>query len=187
VNVWVKRAAGIGAGVLATAAAAVVVERRVVKTRRASADDAASYGALRSPAVEVETEDGTMLHAEVDEIAPYANGAKPAPGQPTLVFVHGYALNLDCWHFQRAAYRGQVRTVFYDQRSHGRSARSDEAHCTIEQLGHDLRRVIEDDNLRIRLEGGALEQARQFAWEKTAARSLDVYERARSFMRESVS
>jgi D-inositol-3-phosphate glycosyltransferase len=50
-----------------------------------------------------------------------------------------------------------------------------------------LRRVIEDDDLRIRLEGGALEQARQFAWEKTAARSLDVYERARSFMRESVA
>src|SRR6185436_8308108 len=50
-----------------------------------------------------------------------------------------------------------------------------------------LRRVIEDDDLRIRLEGGALEQARRFAWEKTAARSLDVYERARSFMRESVS
>jgi pimeloyl-ACP methyl ester carboxylesterase len=52
-------------------------------------------------------------------------------------------LNLDSWHFQRAAYRGQVRTVFYDQRSHGRSARSDEEHCTLEQLGHDLRRVIE--------------------------------------------
>jgi D-inositol-3-phosphate glycosyltransferase len=50
-----------------------------------------------------------------------------------------------------------------------------------------LRRVIVDDDLRIRLEGGALEQARRFAWEKTAARSLDVYERARSFMRESVS
>jgi len=50
-----------------------------------------------------------------------------------------------------------------------------------------LRRVIEDDDLRIRLEGGALEQARRFAWEKTAARSLDVYERARSFVRESVS
>jgi D-inositol-3-phosphate glycosyltransferase len=50
-----------------------------------------------------------------------------------------------------------------------------------------LRRVLEDDDLRIRLEGGALEQARRFAWEKTAARSLDVYERARSFIRESVS
>jgi D-inositol-3-phosphate glycosyltransferase len=48
-----------------------------------------------------------------------------------------------------------------------------------------LRRVLEDDDLRIRLEAGALEQARQFAWEHTAARTLDVYERARAGMREA--
>ncbi|MCW2845095.1 MAG: glycosyl transferase, group 1 [Nocardioides sp.] len=60
--------------------------------------------------------------------------------------------------------------------------------------GHDardwadaLRRVIQDDELRARLGAGALEQARLFAWEHTAARTLDVYERARSSMRESVS
>ena len=56
----------------------------------------------------------------------------------TVVFVHGYALNLDCWHFQRAAFRGPVRTVFYDQRSHGRSGRSQQANATIDQLGRDL-------------------------------------------------
>ena len=56
----------------------------------------------------------------------------------TVVFCHGYALNLDCWHFQRAAYRGLVRTVYYDQRSHGRSGRSPDGHATIDQLGHDL-------------------------------------------------
>ena len=56
----------------------------------------------------------------------------PATGTParaeapelTVVFVHGYSLTLDSWHFQRAAYRGLVRTVYYDQRSHGRSGRS---------------------------------------------------------------
>ncbi|MCW2792019.1 MAG: glycosyl transferase, group 1 [Nocardioides sp.] len=60
--------------------------------------------------------------------------------------------------------------------------------------GHDardwadaLRRVIADDELRARLGAGALEQARLFAWEHTAARTLDVYERARASMRESVS
>lgn len=60
--------------------------------------------------------------------------------------------------------------------------------------GHDARdwadalsRVIRDDALRARLEAGALEQARLFAWEHTAARTLDVYERARASMRESVS
>ena len=50
-----------------------------------------------------------------------------------------------------------------------------------------LRRVLEDDGLRERLSQGALEQARQFAWERTAERTLAVYEQARSFMRESVS
>ena len=39
----------------------------------------------------------------------------------TLVLVHGYALSLDCWHFQRLHFRGRVRQVLYDQRSHGRS------------------------------------------------------------------
>ena len=61
-----------------------------------------------------------------------------------MVFVHGYALDLDCWHFQRAGYRGQARLVFYDQRSHGRSARSPGDHATIEQLGSDLARVLDD-------------------------------------------
>lgn len=50
-----------------------------------------------------------------------------------------------------------------------------------------LRRVIEDTDLRIRLEAGALKQARQFSWEATAERTLKVYERARSLMRQSVS
>ena len=63
------------------------------------------------------------LHAEVDEADPdVAAGAPGASVEPTLVFVHGYALNLDCWHFQRAHFRGRQRMVFYDQRSHGRSA-----------------------------------------------------------------
>ncbi len=61
----------------------------------------------------------------------------------TLVFCHGYALNLDCWHFQRAGYRGLVRAVYYDQRSHGRSGRSTEGGATIDQLGHDLKQVLD--------------------------------------------
>jgi D-inositol-3-phosphate glycosyltransferase len=50
-----------------------------------------------------------------------------------------------------------------------------------------IRRVVEDEQLRVRLSAGALEQARQFAWERTAERTLEVYERARAGMRESVS
>ena len=100
-------------------------------------------GELRSAPLEVRCDDGLVLHAEVDERAPYDDGTA---GQDdlTLVFVHGYALSLDCWHFQREALRGKYRMVFYDQRSHGRSERSPATHATIDQLGDDLARVVQE-------------------------------------------
>ncbi|WP_149561807.1 alpha/beta fold hydrolase [Streptomyces cacaoi] len=63
---------------------------------------------------------------------------------PTVVFAHGYCLDQDSWHFQRAALRGVVRAVYWDQRSHGRSGRAPEGEpVTIEQLGRDLKRVLD--------------------------------------------
>ena len=132
-----------GAAGLAAAAGAVGIARqnRVIGNR--AAGERVAFGELHSAPLVVVADDAVDLHVEIDEPADFG-GAPATDDDLTVVFVHGYSLNLDCWHFQRAAYRGQVRTVFYDQRSHGRSARSDEDHCTIEQLGHDLRRVIED-------------------------------------------
>ena len=77
-----------------------------------------------------------MLHTEVDEAA----GATTL----TLVLVHGYALNMDCWHFQRKHYRGLVRQVLYDQRSHGRSTRSAKERCRLDQLTVDLEQVLDE-------------------------------------------
>jgi pimeloyl-ACP methyl ester carboxylesterase len=59
------------------------------------------------------------------------------------VFAHGYALNLDSWHFQRQALRGRARLVFYDQRSHGRSQHADFDSHHVDQLGRDLGSVID--------------------------------------------
>lgn len=60
--------------------------------------------------------------------------------------------------------------------------------------GHDperwadaLQRVVLDEHLRIALEAGALEQARSFSWTGTAARTLEIYESARSIMHERVA
>ena len=131
----------VGAAGLAAAAGAVGIARqnRVIGNR--AAGEEVAFGALHSAPRVVVADDALDLHVEIDE--PEDFGGVPATDDDlTVVFVHGYSLNLDCWHFQRAAYRGQVRTVFYDQRSHGRSARSAEEHCTIEQLGHDLDAVI---------------------------------------------
>jgi pimeloyl-ACP methyl ester carboxylesterase len=135
--------AGVGAGAaLAAVTTGVVVERRVVKARRAGAAGAEVLGGLSSRAVTVTADDGVRLHAQVDEVAPYANGSAAPTDRATVVFVHGYALNLDCWHFQRQHFRGKRRMVFYDQRSHGRSERSPAQHATIDQLGHDLSAVL---------------------------------------------
>lgn len=71
------------------------------------------------------------------------------PAPVTVVFSHGYCLSQDSWHFQRAALRGLVRTVHWDQRSHGRSDRGasqsgpDAVPVTIDQLGRDLKAVID--------------------------------------------
>ncbi|MFJ9414736.1 alpha/beta fold hydrolase [Streptomyces sp. NPDC101227] len=67
---------------------------------------------------------------------------------PTVVFSHGYCLSQDSWHFQRAALRGIVRTVHWDQRSHGRSARGHGQidgtdPVTIDLLGRDLKAVLD--------------------------------------------
>jgi D-inositol-3-phosphate glycosyltransferase len=59
--------------------------------------------------------------------------------------------------------------------------------------GHDahdwaeaLTRVLDDRDLRTRLEVGALRQARLFSWEATADRTLEVYERAAAALRTPV-
>jgi len=141
----VARWAAAGLGAAATAVVAgVVVERRVVRSRKAGSRGADELGGLRGDAVEVHTPDGVTLHAEVDEVAPYDTGHRTHdPGEATVVLVHGYALNLHCWHFQRRHLRGKRRIVLYDQRSHGRSSRSDVEHANIDQLGHDLGTVLD--------------------------------------------
>jgi pimeloyl-ACP methyl ester carboxylesterase len=94
------------------------------------------FGSLRGDERTVIAADGLELHVEVDEAVEDADGL-------TIVFAHGYALNLDSWHFQRLALRGKARLVFYDQRSHGRSARGEFDTHHVDQLGADLGSVID--------------------------------------------
>jgi len=138
---------GVAAGAVGVAAAGTalrVAQRRSVISRR-GAGDRTPFGSLRSKPIHVVTDDGVDLHVEVDDYdgSTGRRRAKVRPPELTVVFVHGYSLNLDSWHFQRAGYRGQVRTVFYDQRSHGRSGRSPRGHATIDQLGRDLALVLD--------------------------------------------
>jgi pimeloyl-ACP methyl ester carboxylesterase len=130
-----------GSGMAAAAAAGgLFIDRR--RRRRQPEPDHEPFGSLHGDIHDVKADDGLLLHAEVDEIAPYGSSANHTD-KATVVFVHGFALTSDCWHFQRLAFRGKRRMLFYDQRSHGRSGRADQGAATIDQLGKDLLTVLD--------------------------------------------
>jgi pimeloyl-ACP methyl ester carboxylesterase len=168
--------AGAAIGVIAAGAAAgVAVERMTVgrgmrRRARLALDASGPYGSLRGMPGRAAADDGTELYYETDEVEPdcgTGTGAGPGagsgsagtgprrrrlfgrkvPSPVTVVFSHGYCLSQDSWHFQRAALRGLVRTVHWDQRSHGRSERgrdqSQGVTVGIDQLGRDLKAVID--------------------------------------------
>ncbi|MFI8926515.1 alpha/beta fold hydrolase [Streptomyces sp. NPDC053474] len=163
VTTW-RRAgvAGAAIGVIAAGAAAgVAIERLTVgrgmrKKARLALDASGPYGSLRGTPGKAYADDGTELAFEVDEVGAEGPQAarrrrlfgRRAPAPVTVVFSHGYCLSQDSWHFQRAALRGVVRAVYWDQRSHGRSGRGatrlrDREPVTIDRLGRDLKAVID--------------------------------------------
>ncbi len=130
---------GVTLGVAAAGAAVGFAAERYVVGRSLRGDDPyveEPLGMLRGAPHAVETDDGVHLHVEVDE----------PDGRPelTVVFSHGYALNLDSWHFQRRDLRGQARLVFWDQRSHGRSSHAPEGTVSFARLAADLSQVIDE-------------------------------------------
>jgi D-inositol-3-phosphate glycosyltransferase len=78
-----------------------------------------------------------------------------------------------------AAAVGGLTTVVRDGHS-GLLVEGHEAH----DWAVALTRLLDDDELRVRLEVGALRQARLFSWDATADRTLEVYERAAAALRE---
>jgi pimeloyl-ACP methyl ester carboxylesterase len=155
------QAAGIAGAVLGLAAAGTAVGvavARVAARRRLGPpppdvdesraelreDDPLGPAARRADRTAlVVADDGVLL--SVEEVG-------PTDAPLTVVFVHGYALSMASWTFQRNALgaelatgngsRPTARLLFYDQRGHGSSARGPAEHSTIEQLAKDLATVL---------------------------------------------
>ena len=136
------RSAGLVGGLVGLAATGAAVglvgERYVVGRTRLRPDPDAGEAFFDQAADRVRrvvADDGLPLH--VEEV-----GAPDAP--LTVVFSHGYTQQLAVWHYQRKGLTSPgVRLVLWDQRSHGRSGRSAPEHETIDQLGRDLRAVLD--------------------------------------------
>lgn len=138
-----RRKAGIVgavAGAVALGAAAGIAAERAAIGRVRRADDPTRdedfFDQPRDRVINVIADDGVPLH--VEEVGP-----ESAP--VTVVFCHGYTLQLAAWYFQRRdlAQDNPGKLVFWDQRSHGRSGRSSHDRTTIDQLGQDLYRVLD--------------------------------------------
>ncbi len=128
--------AGATAGTALGVAAAGVTAARALG-RRPGRDPAAGeqLGQLHGRVVPVVAGDGVPLHVEIDEVA---------DGLPvTVVFCHGLGLDQGAWHYQRRDLEDAGRLVFWDQRGHGLSGRGADERLTIDQLGDDLKLVLD--------------------------------------------
>jgi pimeloyl-ACP methyl ester carboxylesterase len=150
-------AAGVAAGVAA--------ERILLRRRHAPIDDPyASEPFDQLPYDEarvVRTPDGLDIYVEVVEAQ--TPGTEPSvqrprrlsralarlgvsrdngEQRPTLVFVHGFCLDMGTYHFQRKGLAG-YRRVLFDQPGHGRSSRLRSGEYSIDALGHALRAVLD--------------------------------------------
>ncbi|ADB35043.1 alpha/beta hydrolase fold protein [Kribbella flavida DSM 17836] len=146
---------GAAVGVLAAGAAAgVAVERQVIGRRSSQRAqlEAEPFGSLRGTPHVFTADDGVELYVEVDALKrsrrqePQRRKLRNQDAMPedlTLIFAHGYGLNMDCWHFERRDLAGIGTMVFYDQRSHGRSGRSPKENVSIDQLGRDLYGILQ--------------------------------------------
>ena len=137
----VGAAVGVAAAGLATAFA---VERALVRRSLNAPGDPYVDEAFGDQPFDAEltvtAADGTELHVEIVE--PTVASDEP---KPTVVFVHGFALDMGTFYFQREALaeRGDHRLVFYDQPGHGRSSRLQSGNYDIAALGKSLGAVLD--------------------------------------------
>ena len=132
---WIGALAAVG--VAAGGVAAGVAANRYAKKRRARHTDPyieEPFGELGyDEQLTVTDEDGVDLYVEV------VSGDRT----PTLLYVHGFCLDMGTFHFQRRAFEGVYQQVLYDQPGHGRSGRLPKGEYTLDALGAGLRAVLE--------------------------------------------
>lgn len=133
---WLAGAAGLTAvGTVAGASVARSLGRRVLAEDPYVGENFQLLDADRSSVV-----------TAVDGVPLAVREVGPLDAPLTVVFAHGFCLQMGAFHFQRARlaeqWGPQVRMVFYDQRGHGQSGTADPDTYTVEQLGKDLESVL---------------------------------------------
>jgi pimeloyl-ACP methyl ester carboxylesterase len=152
-----RHRAGVFGAVVGLAAAGVAIgvaaERLVGRKIQAAHDPYADeqFGqASYDESLTITTTEGLTLHAEIvdrlDGIALDAEFGDESTPEPTLLFVHGFCLDMGVFHFQRKELtrRGDWRAVYYDQPGHGRSSRLSTGEYTLPALGGALKVLLDE-------------------------------------------
>ena len=131
------RRAAIGAAATLVAGGAALAAQRVVARRLRRRPDPERGEDLNA----LPPEDlGPVRSFDGTELAVRAAGPSDAP---TLVFVHGFALDMTTWHYQWTELSDRYRCVLYDQRAHGRSGKPVSDDYSVLAMGRDLEAVLD--------------------------------------------
>jgi pimeloyl-ACP methyl ester carboxylesterase len=130
-----RRTALVTAGIAAGAVAGGMIGRTVLNARR-RADPEADEHLSELPPDDL----GPVRSSDGTELAVRAVGD---PSRPTIVFVHGFSLDMTTWHYQWTGLSDRFRCVLFDVRSHGRSARAAGGDLSPLAFAHDLAAVLE--------------------------------------------
>ena len=135
-NQGTRRALAGTAAILAGTAGAIAAERYAIRRARSVPDDSRDEPMAERPGQErrITSWDGTELAVNVV-------GPEDAP---TLVFCHGFTMDMTSWHFQWKRFAESYRCVLFDARGHGRSGPGVDGDYTIDAVGRDLRRVLDE-------------------------------------------
>jgi pimeloyl-ACP methyl ester carboxylesterase len=145
-----RRTAIVTAGIAAGAVAGGMLGRATIQRRRHSDPEAVdALGAL--PPEDL----GTVRSFDGTELALRAVGPADAP---TLVFAHGFSLDLTSWHYQWMGLSNRFRCVLFDFRSHGRSQAAVNGDVSIGAMAHDLASILDaaPDGRRLVLVGHSM-------------------------------
>jgi pimeloyl-ACP methyl ester carboxylesterase len=133
---WMLGAAGFAAAAAGGVGFGLLARRRAEEWRLQLEADP-EWAELSRPvparAHTIASFDRTDLHVEV-------TGPDDAP---PLVLIHGYALGLRSWHYQRRDLAADFRVIAYDLRGHGSSERGRSGDYSIATLGRDLAAVLD--------------------------------------------
>ena len=129
-----KRRVAIAAGMTAGVLADGVIGRAVLRRKHPEPEGG-------EPLALLPPEDlGPVVSFDGTELAVRAAGD---PSKPTLVFIHGFSLDMTTWHYQWTSLASRFRCVLFDLRSHGRSQRAVSGDLSLSAVGHDICAVIE--------------------------------------------